>query len=72
MKTLATAATTFFVGVIENKLAAQFGSLEVHFCANQGHYSFAINHHLNSLFFHYFVKFFYLLLLYVVHIVGET
>ena len=72
VKTLAATATTFFIGVIENKLTAQVGSFKAHLCANQGHYSFVIDNNLDSLFFYYLIKFFYLLLLDVVHIVGET
>lgn len=72
MKAGSTAASSFFVGVIEDELGAKFVCFEFHFCANEGHNSFAIDDHLDALLFDYFIKFFDLIFPDIVHIIGES
>lgn len=43
MKTFPTATPTLLIRIIEDKLASQLGLDKVHFRADKGHQSFAIN-----------------------------
>lgn len=72
METLPTSTSTFLIGVVKDKLTAKFSGLKLHLRSNKCHYSFAIDYHFNSCFLDHLIKFFNLLISYIVHTIGKT